>query len=106
MKEKPLEETAPPKSVWNMTESLHLFHRTAYANECMADRRLHAKMQWKTAERIGIAVQAVTRARSALSESVRLGSIQTACLQYFVYERRLLMLRIKKSQQSDFSSLS
>lgn len=59
-------------------------------------------MQRKTGYRIGAAVQVVIKAKSALSKPIGLGSFRTAYLLYFLYERKMAMLKAPKSWEDTF----
>lgn len=51
-------------------------------------------------------MQVLTRAWSALVKSVGMGTIQTAYSLYFMYKRRMAVLRALKSRKDDFLPLS
>lgn len=65
-------------------------------SECMAERRLHAKIQRKVGCRIAVAVHRVTRSWFALSKFIRLGSFQTLYSSHILYKRRKADLQVLK----------
>lgn len=91
-KKKTSPKTASLTSVPTATETLLLFHGAAPVNECMADERLHAKMQWRKDCRIVVAFQVVSWAGIALANSIGLCSLQTAHSLYFLYEEKMALL--------------
>lgn len=58
-KEKAATKTSLLRSVPTTTEALLLYHGIGYMNNCLRDRRLYAKLHWKTRRRIGVGNQQV-----------------------------------------------
>lgn len=84
------------------TNALLLSHITTYVSECMQARRLYAKLQRKRESRSGIAMQRVSRARSALKKLVGLGNSETFYFPHSFYDRRTVLLHVILSRSDGF----
>lgn len=97
--------TALPKCVQPIREALLFFYGITNVSEDMANKWLHAKMQWKSCCCAGDAVQVVNRARNALSRSIKVGRLQTAYWHYIMYENKTALIQAQKSRKDVFSPL-
>lgn len=86
--------------------SLAFFHEIAQVGESMAGGELLVKLDWKSGCRAGVAVQVVTRAWSALSKAMAVGSFEAAYSPYVLYSGRRPMLQVLKSRSAGLSLLS
>lgn len=91
-------KTAHPKSIPATEEAFLLFRGVVDARKCMADGRLHARMQCTKGCRMRVALQVVARSRSALLMPTELCSFQTAYSPCFLYEGHMARLQVLELQ--------
>lgn len=72
----------------------------------MQKPRLFAKLHRKRGGRAGLETQFLTRAYTALTMSVSLGSIEAAYFSYFIYDKKTALLHVLELRSDGFSSLS
>lgn len=70
--------------------------------ESMGDGLLQATMQRKTSYCIGIVVDVVTRAWTALPRSIERGGFLATYLVYFLHERNMAVLQARESRVDSF----
>lgn len=105
-KKKTAAKSSLPQTVSTTTEALRYFQATGYANSCVQNRRLYAKLHWKSGSRIGAAAQLMTGKWSALSRSNDLENPQTAYWLYFIYQSRTAFPHVVTSRTNCFSRRS
>lgn len=95
-----------PQSIPTTTEALLLFHGFAHVSERMARGWLHARLSRKMGCRIGVGIQAVTKAWSALLTAIEITNFHAAYSSYFLCSERKAMLQVLKSRSNVFLPLS
>lgn len=83
-----------------------LLQRILHLNQCIPKGRLRVTLKCRTGRRAGVAVWTPTRARSALSESLELGTSQIAYSPYFLYNNEAALFQVLKLRTDELFSLS